>query len=166
MFVFLSVYQSLCNNLITGDVFIVTFVCLGSWCENGGRKLLIFFHSFGDINSTNRARTLLVFSPRTSGEVSPHNHLNPVWFATNSCSNQRMWSSLFPIWNNISSSIQKLCCNLIQYLPFVRNALRKHHIKGRYSVRSNHYQCIIVDGIYIAYFPLIYFCLSWELVVG
>ncbi len=71
----------------------------------------------------------------------------------------------FQVGYNIGGGIQKLCGNLVKYLPFVWNPLGRITSNAE-SVGYNHYQELVVDVVNIAYFPMVHWNLGGEFKIG
>ena len=166
LFVVFLADKSLTDNLFLRDILIVTFFSLCRRCDDWLGKLLVFFHAVRNCHAADGVLTAFVSTPRTSGKVSADNHLNREWLAELTNCNHRIWSSDFPVRDDVGGHIQKLSCYLIENLAFIRNSLWQNNVESGDSVGGDHHQIFVVDEINITNLAVIYLCLTFEIEIG
>ena len=148
------------------NVFVVfAILSLGGGGDNGRGELLIFLHTLGQLHTTNFAHTALVSTPCAATQVATYNHFNGKTLAHQAYSDHGVGGSHFPVGANIGSCIQKLSCNLVEHLTFVRNAFGQNDVESRDTVGCYHDQTV-AQVVHVAYFSMIYAFLSGEVKFG
>ena len=118
-------------------------------------EFLIFPHTVGQLDATDLTHAALVGTPCTAAEIAADNHLKRETLAQNTCRNHGIRSGQLPVGADVGGSIQKLGCNLIEHLSFVRDTLGKDHVKGRYTVGCDHDELAASDIVDVAYFAVV-----------
>src|SRR5690606_13126289 len=114
----------------TGNIVIVLYLGLGGPGNNRMRQLIILLETYVLCHSKQLSASRLVSSPTMLCQVPSHHHLYLEWFASMSYRRIGIRDGDHPIGYYIGSCLQKLSCNLIQDLSFVRNGSWQNHIKS------------------------------------
>ena len=150
LFVLLLRNESAGDDLLTRDVLVVgANLGLGGWGDDRSGELLVLAHTVGQFDAADLADTGLVRTPSRTAEVAADNHLDGIALTTVTDGHHRVGSSEKPVGHDVTRGFQKLGCNLVQDLPFVRNAFGQNHIEGRDAVGGNHAKEVFTNKIHV-----------------
>ena len=155
--------DALLDYFLARDILVVSGFSLGGRSDDRFREFLVFLHALRQFHAAKLTATSLIVAPSAARKIAADNHLYAESLTFQSHSDHRVGSGKFPVWNDVGCSVKECCRNLVEHLPFERNALRKNHVESRDTVCRHHHHQIIVDVIHIAYFPVINAHLSREL---
>ena len=106
------------------------------------------------------AASVLVGTPCRSCEDGADNHFNFETFAVKAHGDHGVGCSQFPVGADVACCIEKLCCDLVQYLSFEWNALGQDNVECRDSVCCHHDDELVVDVVHVTHLAVIYTFLS------
>ncbi len=153
------------DNILAGNIHIVSLLSFGRRCNYWTGKFLIILHTLRHNFSTQLPPPRMILPQCMPCQIPPDHHLNPYRFTQHSNRHIRMRHRHFPVRDNIPGGIQKITGQLIQHLSLVRNRPRKDMIKSRNTVCSHRHHCIVYV-VNIPDFPAIKSCLSRQGEIG
>ena len=129
LLVVLLAHNALSDDLLLGDVLVMTFCSLGGRSYDRLRELLVLDHSFRHLDTADGALACLVLSPCMAREVSADHHFNLERLAFVSDCNHRVRNGDLPVRKDVCSRVKELGCDLVEYLSLERNALGEYYVK-------------------------------------
>ena len=159
-FIVLSAYDALCDNLLLGDVLVVTFVGFGGWSDDRLGETFVLTHTFRQLHAAELTATVLILAPSRAGEVAADNHLYAETLSLQTYGDHGVGSCKLPVGDDVSGGIEEAGCNLVQHLSLEGDAFRQHYVEGGDAVSCDHHHDVVVDVIHVAYFTMIYAFLS------
>ena len=155
LLVVLLVHKTGTDNLLAGDILIVSLVGLGGGSKNGCREFLVFHHSLGQWNAAQGAGTGFVFAPSAACQIATDNHFDTEPLAFEAHGHHRVGRSQFPVGDDVGGGIKEFSSNLVQHLAFIGNTLGQDNVEGTDAVADHHGHIFIIDIIDIAHFAYI-----------
>src|SRR5690606_23961099 len=155
-----SVDDSLPDNLLPGNILVVTGGRFGGGRNDGPGQGIVLLQAVGQRNSAELPFSGAVFPPGVSGKITANDHFNRKGFAFESNANVGIGDGNDPVGYDVGRRIQEFSRNLVQHLAFERNGFGQNHIKGRNPVAGHHDQQFVVDRVYVADFSVVQRSLS------
>ena len=158
--------NTLSDDLLLGDIHVMTLIGLGGWGDDRLGETLVLAHAIGQLHAAELPAAVLVLTPGRTCEDGADDHLYAESFAFQTHRYHRVGSGQFPVRTDIRCGVQELGCNLVQHLSFIRNTLGQYHIKRRDSVGCHHYKNVVVDVIDITHLTMIHTLLTIEMEIS
>ena len=124
-----STNDALGDDLLLGDVHVVTLVSFGSRGDDRLWETLVLTHTVRQLHAAKLTASLLVLSPGTTGEDGADDHLHTEALALQTYGYHWVWGSQLPVRADVGCGIQKLGCNLVEHLSLERNTLRQYNVE-------------------------------------
>ena len=158
--------NTLGNDLLLGDIHVMTLICLCGRRNNRLRESLVLTHAVRQFYATELSATILILTPCRTRQDRADDHLYAETFAFQTHSYHGVGGGQFPVRTDIRCRVQELGGNLVQHLSFIRNTLGQYHIKCRDSVGCHHYKNIVIDVIDITHLTMIHTLLTIEMEIS
>ena len=112
-------HDALGDGFLARDVFVVSGIGFGGRGDDRFGETLVFHHSFGELDAAEFTHAVFVFTPGASCEIAADNHFQTQAFAAVAHGHHRVGNRNLPVGNDISGSVEKRSCDLIECLPLV-----------------------------------------------
>ena len=129
LLVILSSDKSLGDDLLLGDVLVVSLGGLRGRGHKRLRKLLVLYHPVRHRHTADRPLSSLVLPPGMSGEVAADDHLNLERLTLVADGDSRIRHGHLPVRKDVGRGVQKFGRYAVQHLSLVGNPFRQDHIK-------------------------------------
>ncbi len=166
LFVVLLAYQALGDDFLAGDVLVMPFGGLGGRGDDRLGETLVLAHPLGELHSAELAASRGIFAPGGAGKVAADNHFDGETLAAVPYGRHGVGSGETPVRNDVGRGLQEVACELVEHLSLVGDTFGEDYVEGRDAVCRYHHEDVVVNGVDVADFPVVYGGLAGEGVVG
>ena len=147
-------HQSLLDDLLRGDIHVVSGVSLGGRREDRVLEVLILLHPLGQDHAAEIPLARLIGTPGATGEDGADDHLELIGLAGVADRDHGIGSGDLPVGDNVLGGIEISRSDAIEDLALEGDPLGEDHIEGGYAVGGDHHQEAVIESVYITDFAV------------
>jgi hypothetical protein len=154
LFVIGPANEPACQDFLPGNIFVVAFVGLGGWGNDGFRERVVLAQTFRQGHAAQNTATGGISAGSVTGQVAADHHFHPHGFAAMADGHVGIGCGEEPVGADVAGSVEKIGGYLVQHGAFVRDSPGQDVIEGRNAVAGYHHQPV-ADGVHITDFAAV-----------